>query len=159
LGVDDYLIKPVQPQDLLATVHGRLQRAQQIAEACPQRPPRRAGVIDLGRLQVDSGQYRAWLDGKRVHLSAREFRLLECLSQRVNSVVTLEELVRVTHELNVDKVEAGTLLRPLIRSLRRKLGYPAGDMGCIESVRGVGYRLLHLPHLDEGGLECSEKNP
>jgi len=39
-------------------------------------------------------------------------------------------------------VEAGALLRPLVRSLRRKLGYPVGEMGCIENVRGVGYRLL-----------------
>jgi DNA-binding response OmpR family regulator len=30
----------------------------------------------------------------------------------------------------------------LIRTLRRKLGYPAGEMGCIENVRGVGYRLV-----------------
>jgi DNA-binding response OmpR family regulator len=39
-------------------------------------------------------------------------------------------------------VEAGALLRLLIRSLRRKLGYPVGEMGCIENVRGVGSRLI-----------------
>jgi DNA-binding response OmpR family regulator len=32
----------------------------------------------------------------------------------------------------------------MIRSLRRKMGYPAGEMGCIESVRGVGYRLVSV---------------
>jgi DNA-binding response OmpR family regulator len=50
-------------------------------------------------------------------------------------------LIQITHGLETDHVEAGVLLRPLIRSLRRKLGYPVGDMGCIETVRGVGYRL------------------
>jgi DNA-binding response OmpR family regulator len=53
-------------------------------------------------------------------------------------------LVQVTHKLDTDPVEAGTLVRPLILSLRRKLGYTAGDPGCIENIRGVGYR-LNLP--------------
>lgn len=48
----------------------------------------------------------------------------------------------ITHGPDTDHVEAGALLRPLIRSLRRKLGYPVGEMGCIENVRGVGYQLI-----------------
>jgi DNA-binding response OmpR family regulator len=50
-------------------------------------------------------------------------------------------LIRRTHGLETNHVEAGTLLRPLIRSLRRKLGYCVGELGCIETVRGVGYLL------------------
>jgi DNA-binding response OmpR family regulator len=57
-------------------------------------------------------------------------------------VVSAQELIRITHGLETDAVEAGALLRPLIRSLRRKLGYGIGEMGCIENVRGVGYRLI-----------------
>jgi DNA-binding response OmpR family regulator len=56
-------------------------------------------------------------------------------------VVSPQELIRATHNLDTDHEEAGTLLRPLIRTLRRKLGYPVGEIGCIEVVRGVGYRL------------------
>jgi DNA-binding response OmpR family regulator len=74
-------------------------------------------------------------------LSAREFTLLEKLARRVNMVVSPQELILATHGLETDQEEAGTLLRPLIRSLRRKLGYPVGEIGCIEAVRGVGYRL------------------
>jgi DNA-binding response OmpR family regulator len=51
-------------------------------------------------------------------------------------------LVLATHGIDTDNVEAGSLLRPLIRSLRRKMGYPVDEMGCIENVRGVGYRLI-----------------
>jgi DNA-binding response OmpR family regulator len=57
-------------------------------------------------------------------------------------VISPEELVRVTHELHTDCQDAGSLVRPMIRSLRRKLGYPAGEMGCINNVRGVGYQLI-----------------
>ena len=50
--------------------------------------------------------------------------------------------VEAPHTFAPPLAEAGNLLYPLIRSLRRRLGYPAGEMGCIESVRGVGYRLV-----------------
>jgi DNA-binding response OmpR family regulator len=145
LGVDDYLTKPFVRQDLLAAVRGRLRRAQQLAKARsgPHRQEAsRPDVVSLGSLRVDLGQHRVWLNGKRARLSAREFRLLACLAGQADKVIPLQELVHVTHDLKTDRVEAGTLLRPLIRSIRRKLGYPAGQMGCIESVRGVGYQLV-----------------
>ena len=83
------------------------------------------------------------MDDQPIVLSAREFTVLVYLAQRVGQVVTPEELVRESHGLDTNRVEAGTLLRPLVRSLRRKLGYSVGDMGCVETVRGVGY-LLNL---------------
>ncbi|MHC4434393.1 MAG: helix-turn-helix domain-containing protein, partial [Planctomycetota bacterium] len=61
---------------------------------------------------------------------------------RPNQTIPHEELIQVSHDLSTDRVEAGSLLRPLIRSIRRKLGYKTGDMGCIKSVRGVGYMLM-----------------
>jgi DNA-binding response OmpR family regulator len=144
LGVDDYLTKPIQPEDLLAAVQGRLRRAGQLAQlaAQPAAPsaPQFRGIV-LGDLRIDLGQHRAWLGGQPLELSAREFTLLEYLSQRANMMVPPRELIQATHGLNVDDVEAGGLLRPLIRSLRRKLGYGVGETGCIENVRGVGYRL------------------
>lgn len=145
LGVDDYLVKPFQIEDLLAAVRGKLRRARQLAEqATPLASPQALGSrsLTLGRLQIDPGQHRVWLDGQPIQLSAREFTVLECLARRAGDVVSPCELVQITHGLSTDHIEAGTLLRPLIRSLRRKLGYGAGEMGCIENVRGVGYRLV-----------------
>ena len=145
LGVDDYLTKPFEFQDLLATVRGKLRRAQQLTEVSTQQSKRAgngSGVLTVGQLRIDPRQHRVWLNERPVKLSAREFRLLECLARRTGNVVSLEELIQVTHGLNTDRAEAGALLRPLIRSLRRKLGYPAGERGCIENVRGVGYQLI-----------------
>jgi DNA-binding response OmpR family regulator len=64
------------------------------------------------------------------------------LCREVDRVVSAQDLILITHELETDHIEAGSLLRPLIRSLRRKLGYDTGEMGMIENVRGVGYRLV-----------------
>ena len=145
LGVDDYLTKPFVRDDLLAVVRGRLRRARQLAKAhkrLSSPPAAGSNVLALGKLRIDLDQYRVWHDGKKVDLSAREFRLLAYLAHWESRVVPLEELIQATHELDVESAEAGTLLRPLVRSLRRKLGYTAGQMGCIANVRGVGYQLV-----------------
>ncbi|MFQ6100537.1 MAG: response regulator transcription factor [Anaerolineae bacterium] len=145
LGADDYLTKPFESEDLFAAVRGKLRRAQQLAQqpvhlASPSVLESRALVV--GKLRIDPGQHRVWLDEEPIRLSAREFSLLEHLARRADQVVSPRELIRTTHGLDTNYVEAGTLLRPLIRSLRRKLGYSVGEMGCIENVRGVGYRLI-----------------
>ena len=143
LGVDDYLTKPIQLDDLLASVKGKLLRAEQLAQAAssPAPSPGGPGLLCVGCLQIDSQQYRVSLGDREIRLSTSEFALLEHMAQHADKLLSAQELVKVTHELDADPIEAGTLIRPLIRSLRRKLGYPVGEMGCIENVRGVGYRL------------------
>lgn len=159
LGVDDYLTKPISPEDLVSAIRGQLRRARQLAQANDSNPVppapsvpstswttpnniRQPDLLTLGRLQIDSGQYRVWLDDDLRSLSAREFMLLEYLAHRLKQVVPAQELIKVSHNLNVTPDQAGSRLRPLIRTIRRKLGYGPGDMGCIENVRGVGYRLI-----------------
>lgn len=143
LGVDDYLTKPFQPEDLLAAVQGKVKRAQQLAQLSRSMPvDDTSDSLDFGWLRIDPAQHKVWMHGELVDLSAREFALLEHLAMQIEHVLSPEELIVVTHEFEADRVEAGSLLRPLIRSLRRKLGYGVGEAGCIENVRGVGYRLV-----------------
>ncbi len=144
LGVDDYLTKPIQPEDLLAAVQGKLRRGRQLRQLVsrPAAPgTSTAGPLIVGQLRIDPSQHLVWFGEEQIRLSAREFTLLEHLARRADQVVGPQELIQITHGLETDHVEAGSLLRPLVRSLRRKLGYPAGDTGCIINVRSVGYRL------------------
>jgi DNA-binding response OmpR family regulator len=145
LGVDDYLVKPVEAKDLLAVVRGKLRRARRLEQSLGKSAPQAesaSSAIQLGDLKIEPGQYRAWMGQEALKLSTTEFRLLECLALQPNRVVPLENLVRTTHGLDTGYSEASDLLRPMVRSLRRKMGYGAGDMGCIEAVRGVGYRFV-----------------
>jgi DNA-binding response OmpR family regulator len=118
---------------------GQLRRSFNQVEEATTEP---ADVQTLGRLRIDPNQYRVWKNGSQIQLSLKEFKLLECLANEANKVIPLEELVKNTHGLDTNHSEASNLLRPLVRSVRRKLGYPAGDMGCIQAVRGVGYQLI-----------------
>ncbi len=144
LGVDDYLTKPIQPEDLLATVQGKLRRGRQLRQLVsrPVAPDSSTEQpLIVGQLRIDPGQHLVWFGEEQIRLSAREFTLLEHLARRADQVVGPKELIQITHGLEIDHEEAGSLLRPLVRSLRRKLGYPAGETGCIINVRSVGYRL------------------
>jgi DNA-binding response OmpR family regulator len=145
LGADDYLTKPFRLDDLLAAVAGSLRRAERRGQGWGNGGDTWGGTPDrwiLGPLQIDPTSHGVWLGGDRIELSAREFRLLERLARRPGVVVAMEDLVRATHQLKTDFSEASSLLRPLVRTLRRKLGYQAGDMGCIQNLRGVGYMLI-----------------
>lgn len=145
LGVDDYLTKPIRAGDLLAVVRGKLRRSQQLKESLEQfnaGPPEQSRPFTFGRLQIDPLQHRIQVEGEEISLSAKEFALLEHLARQGGRVASPQELIQTTHEFDANPVEAGQLLRPLILSLRRKLGLAEGEVGSIENVRGVGYRLV-----------------
>jgi DNA-binding response OmpR family regulator len=140
-------LKPLNVPDLLATVAGKLHRFRGVlpsaqtapkvqAVACPAPPAPLCRQI--GKLRINLPQHHVWLGEEPVILSAREFSLLRRLSDEVGSVMSPQELIKATHAFDVDSQEAGGLIRPLIRSLRHRLG----DANYIENVRGVGYRLL-----------------
>jgi DNA-binding response OmpR family regulator len=144
LGADHYLLKPMNFEDLLAMVRGKLHRSKQMsrylnlsADAKPSEV-----VMDIGRLHIHLDQHRVLFAERDISLSATEFKLLVYLAENANVVVSPQDIVKETHGLDTDHIEASNLVRPLIRSLRRRLGYKTGETGCIENVRGVGYKLV-----------------
>ncbi len=145
MGADDYLTKPFKIDDLVAIVQGRLRRAQELTRfAVPKTESstlESSGDLIVGTLRVNPTQHRVWKAGQPVDLSPHEFAFLEYLARRPGQVVALQELCKATHDLETTPTEAGRLLYAVARSLRRRLGYAAGEMGCIVSVRGIGYRL------------------
>jgi DNA-binding response OmpR family regulator len=99
-------------------------------------------VINQKPVRLDYRQHRAWASEQEIELTAREMFLLERLAKQPNAIVSLVDLVKATHDPNTDSLEAGQLLRPLLRTLRRKLELHMGQVPCIKNVRSRGYLLM-----------------
>ncbi len=142
LGIDDYLTKPFALEDLRASISGKIRRYKQKTHPYPgsgQNSMHHIEDIVDGQMCIYPSQHRLTIGEKEVALSAKEFTLLLFLVRHKGQVVPLVTLCQVTHGLTTDQVEAGSLLYPLIRSLRLKLAANFADSEGIQNVRAVGY--------------------
>lgn len=126
LGADDYMVKPVALAELEARARALIRRGQGGAEP----------VIGFGRLQLDTVGRRAWLEGHALELAAREWAALEFLVQRVNRIVSKEQISQALYGWDEDITP--NAVEKSISRLRSKLE-PAGIT--IRTVRGLGYYL------------------
>ena len=126
MGADDYVTKPVEPEELLARIEAVVRRRRSLAP------------LDFGDLRVDPVRRRVERLGKRVDLSPKEYDLLLALVRAGGEVVARNELLREVWDMDFDP---GTnLLDVHIGRLRRKVDGTGRPL--IETVRGEGYRLL-----------------
>jgi two-component system phosphate regulon response regulator PhoB len=134
VGADDYVTKPFSVRELLLRVRAVLRRA----DAAVGEPT--GEVVDFGVLRIDVPGHRAWVEGLEVGLTALEYRLLKTFLERKGRVQTREVLLADVWNIHAD-VTTRTV-DTHVKRLREKLG-PAGKY--IETLRGVGYRLLADP--------------
>jgi two-component system, OmpR family, KDP operon response regulator KdpE len=133
-GADDDVGKPFDHLELTARVRAVLRRLDLRAPAARSAAYRRAD------LEVDTEARETRVDGRRVALTATEWRILEQLVANAGWVVPHERLLaRVWGRDDPGDLDS---LRVFIRRLRAKLGDDATSPRYIETVRGLGYRLL-----------------
>ena len=135
LGADDYVAKPYDIGELLARIHAVSRRAS--GEETPARGTAAVGeVLRLGSVTVEPLTRRVEVDGTAVPLTRKEFDLLALLAQRPGVVFRREQIISEVWRTSWEGTRR--TLEVHVASLRSKLGQP----GVIETVRGVGYRLV-----------------
>lgn len=123
-GADDYLVKPFALAELLARVDALGRRRHGMTST----------ALTIGPLEMDFSARRVTIDGEALELTAREWKLLECLARRRDQVVPRAEIEEQIYD---DKVEPmSNVVDAAIYGLRRKIG-----SGLIRTRRGMGYML------------------
>ena len=128
VGADDYLTKPFSLAELFARLRALARRGT------VERPTE----LVVGKLRLDPASRRVWRGPTEIHLSPKEFALLETFMRRPGQVLSRLQLLE--HAWDFAYENRSNVIDVYVRYLREKVDRPFGESS-IETVRGAGYRL------------------
>jgi len=128
-GADDYLTKPFNKDELLARIHAIVRRSKGHSQS----------IIETGRLFVNLDASTVEVDGQPIHLTGKEYGILELLSLRKGTTLTKEMFLNHLYG-GMDEPEL-KIIDVFICKLRKKLATATGGANYIETVWGRGYVL------------------
>jgi DNA-binding response OmpR family regulator len=128
-GADDYLVKPFALKELLARLRALSRRTGEVPKTT---------VLQVADLMLDTATRRVWRGDHDIHLTAKEFAILEYLMRHPDHVLSRSTIA--DHVWSYDMVNQSNVVDVYIRNLRRKIDDPCA-LKLIHTVRGAGYRL------------------
>jgi DNA-binding response OmpR family regulator len=144
-GVDGYLLKPVEPEELWSVVAEALDRQSRLTQVQeqPAEEKEKRHLLQYGPFTVDLEKQMATMAGHLLDLNASEFALLAHLMQNAYRAVPPPELVAVVRGYECDHLnEARQIIKWYIHSLRQKVEPDPSQPRHILTVRGIGYRFV-----------------
>ena len=138
-GADDYLTKPFHREELIARIHAIIRRSKGHSQS----------IIRTGSVEVNLDAKTVQVDGNTVHLTGKEYQMLELLSLRKGTTLTKEMFLNHLYG-GMDEPEL-KIIDVFICKLRKKLSEATGDGSYIETVWGRGY-VLRDPEIETESL-------
>ncbi len=135
LGADDYVSKPFSPREIVARAKAVLRRTQR--EVVQSEP------VKIGELKIDVENHEVRLAGQILDLTPTEFKILHLLAQKPGRPFTRLQIVEDSQGEAFDGYERTIDVH--IKNLRRKLGDDGKEATYIQTVYGVGYKMVDSP--------------
>ena len=142
-GADDYLTKPFHREELVARIHAIIRRSKGHSQS----------IIKTGRVNVNLDAKTVDVEGASVHLTGKEYQMLELLSLRKGTTLTKEMFLNHLYG-GMDEPEL-KIIDVFICKLRKKLAEATGGQNFIETVWGRGYVLREPAAASEPRLAAS----
>jgi two-component system, cell cycle response regulator CtrA len=130
-GADDYMTKPFHKEELVARIHAIVRRSKGHAQS----------LVQSGDLVVNLDNKMAEINGTRVHLTGKEYQMLELLALRKGMTLTKEMFLNHLYS-GMDEPEL-KIIDVFMCKLRKKLASASGGKNYVETMWGRGYMLRH----------------
>jgi DNA-binding response OmpR family regulator len=137
MGADDYVTKPFSMKELMARVNAHLRRVES------HRQTDGAGTIEIDGLVIDPDQVQAFVEGRPVGLTPREFEVLHALARAEGRPVARERVYREVW--GYEMIRGDRSVDVFVRKVRQKLATACPETSFVQTHYGVGYRFEAAP--------------
>lgn len=135
VGADDYVVKPLRPQEFVARIRAQLRRTDEYS-----RPRQKDNVLDFGELRIDHDRHEIVVRGEPTHLTRKEFELLSLLAENEGRVMRSQDLLKQIWDYD-ESIRSRTLDVHIGR-VRSKIEREPGSPQIIVTVPCLGYKFV-----------------